>query len=394
MRILHVITNLSPCYGGPVKACKEMCLSLADAGEDVTIYTTNLDYPVGRLEVPLNKKIQQDGYNVWYFPIQFSPYIVSWGLARALKVNVSKFDLVHIHGLYRFPQAVAAYLARKNRVPYIIRPHGSLDPFLFNHDRHRLRKRLYEYFIENRNLNSAAALHFTTQEEMDLVQPLHIRAPGMVIPNGLAMDKYDDLPPPGRFREKYKIGDARIILHYGRIHFKKGMDILVKAFATVSQKRENTCLVIAGPDNDGFQSQVETWVREANITSKVIFTGMLQGDNALEVLRDADIFALPSYTENFGIAVVEAMASGLPVVISDKVNIWREVRDAGAGLVTSCNETEVAEAFIKLLGDNKNRKKLGNAGKVLVREKYCWGAIVQELRATYKNILANSRDRH
>ncbi len=393
MRILHVITNLSPGYGGPVKACKELCASLANAGEDIAIYTTNLDYPVGQLEVPLNKKIQQDGYNVWHFPIQFSPYIVSWELARALKENINKFDLVHIHGLYRFPHAVAAYYARKYNVPYLIRPHGSLDPFLYSHKRHRISKRIYEFLIENKNLNSASALHFTTSEEMKLVEALKLRAPGIVIPNGLDADKYDNLPLYGRFRNKHKIGDEKIILHFGRINFKKGMDILVKAFAKASRTRDDVFLVIAGPDNEGYRSQLEKWITDEKVASKVIFTGMLQGDDALEVLRDADIFALPSYTENFGIAVVEAMASGLPVVISDKVNIWRVVRDAGAGLITSCNETMVAEAFIKLLDDNNEREKMGNAGKILVKEKYGWDAIVKELQATYKNILANYRKR-
>jgi len=394
MKVLHVITNLSPGYGGPVKACKELCASLASTGENITIYTTNLNYPAGHLDVPLNIKIRQDGYNVWYFPIQFSPYIVSWGLARALKENIKKYDLIHIHGLYRFPQAVAAYYARTYNVPYLIRPHGSLDPFLFNHKRHRISKRLYEHLIENRNLNAASALHFTTSEEMQLVQPLKLKAPGIVIPNGLDSGKYTNLPPFGRFRRKYKIVDAKIILHYGRINFKKGLDILIKAFAEISRMREDVLLVIAGPDNEGYRSQVEKWITEEGISSKVVFTGMLQGDDALEALRDADIFALPSYTENFGIAVVEAMASGLPVVISDKVNIWSEVRDAGAGLVTSCNEKEVAEALIKLLDDAKKRETMGNAGKILVREKYGWDAIVKELCSTYKSILANYRDRH
>ncbi len=394
MRVLHVITNLSPGYGGPVKACKELCTSLADVGEDITIYTTNLNYPAGHLDVPLNIKIQQDGYNVLYYPIQFSPYIFSWGLARALKENVRKFDVVHIHGLYRFPQAVAAYYARKFDVPYLIRPHGSLDPFLFNHKRHRFSKRLYEHLIENRNLNAASALHFTTSEEMQLVEPLKLRAPGIVIPNGLDFEKYNNLPPFGRFRKKYKISDEKIILHYGRIHFKKGLDILIKSFAEISHMRKDTLLVIAGPDNEGYRSQVEKWITKENISSRVIFTGMLQGDDALEVLRDSDIFALPSYTENFGIAVVEAMASGLPVVISDKVNIWNEVRDAGAGLVTSCNEKEVADALLKLLDDAKKREEMGNAGKVLVRKKYGWDAIVRELRSTYKSLLANSCEKH
>lgn len=361
-----------------------MCRSLANYGEDVTIFTTNFNYPCGHLNVPLYKKIKQDGYNIFYFPFYFPKYILSFGLFRELKQKIKKFDLVHIHGIYQFPQAAAAYLARQYKVPYIIRPHGSLDPFLYK--RNRIIKRVYEYLIENRNLNGATAIHFTTSDEEQLVKTLEFSAPSVVIPNGLELKKYKNLPTFGKFRNKYRLGDKKIILFFGRINFKKGLDILVRAFANLTRKEDDVLLVIAGPDNDGYKSQVELWINKENIASKVIFTGMLHEYEALCVLRDADIFALTSYTENFGIAVVEAMSCGLPVIISDQVNIWREVYEHGAGLITSCNVNEVEEAFKKLINDDRKRKEMGSAGRMLVRKKYDWDIITKKLIATYREL--------
>ena len=390
MKILHLITTLSLRYGGPVPVCKEMCRSLVEVGEDVTIYTTNLDFPKGCLDVPLNQPITQDGYTIWYFPVQFSPYIVSWQLAKALHKNIKQFDLVHIHGLYRFPQAVTAFFARKYKIPYVVMVHGTLDPFLFNKKKNRRLKRIYEFLVVNRNLNKAIALHFTSEEEMRLVEPLKLKAKGMVIPNGLDADKYVNLPSYGRFREKHNLSNAKIILHFGRINFKKGLDILVKAFAQVTRKRDDVRLIIAGPDNENYSVEVRKWLTQENIYSKAIFTGMLEGDDALEVLRDADIFALPSYSECFGMAVVEAMACGLPVVISNKVNIWREIDETKVGLVTSCDADEVATCFLKLLNNENERNRLGEAGKSFVREKYSWDSIVQKLLLAYKGAVSKN----
>jgi glycosyltransferase involved in cell wall biosynthesis len=127
---------------------------------------------------------------------------------------------------------------------------------------------------------------------------LNLKAPGIVIPNGLDADKYVNLPSYGRFRDKHNLSNAKIILHFGRVNFKKGLDILVKAFAKVARERDDVRLVIAGADNENHSVEVRKWLKQENVSSKAIFTGMLQEDDALEVLRDADILALPSYTEN------------------------------------------------------------------------------------------------
>jgi glycosyltransferase involved in cell wall biosynthesis len=391
MKILHVIANLAPRYGGPSKACKDMCRLLAREGEDVTIFSTNMDFPIGRLAVPINTPVKQDGYSIWYFPVQFTPYMISLDMSRALNRHIKEFDLIHIHGLYRFPQAAAAYYARKYNIPFIISPHGSLDPFLFNRRKKNYYiKKIFEFFIDFPNMNKAAAMHFITEEEMRLTQPLHLKAPGIVFPLGLEIEEYSNLPPYGIFRARYKLENKKIILHFGRINFKKGLDLLVKAFAKVARIKEDVCLVLAGPDNEGYSKQVEKWLLDEGVREKAIFAGMLEGVDKLAVLRDADIFVLPSYTENFGIAVIEAMACGLPVVISDKVNIWREVQEAGAGLVTECDATQVANAILSLLNDHIARFRLSKAGKLFVREKYSWNSIARKILLVYKDIANKS----
>ncbi len=388
MKILHVINTLSPRYGGPVKACKDLCSSLAHAGKDVTIYTTDLNYPMGVRDVVLNQEIKQDGYSLYYFHAQFNSYVFSLDFFKAIKNNIKKFDIVHIHGIYRFPQAITAYFCRKYGLPYIIRPHGSLSPYLFNSKRRKLRKRLYEYLIENRNLNNASAIHYTTEEEMILAKPLGFQSNTFINPISIDLSKYNNLPVKGLFRRKYNIDNSKkIILYFGRINFVKGLDILISAFAKTLNRFQNILLIIAGPDNEGYQAQVEEWIKNEKIGTNVIFTGMLMGADILELLKDADIFVLPSYTENFGIAVAEAMACGLPVVVSNKVNIYREVLKARAGIVTNCDSSEISDAFIQLLENKKTRSILGNAGIKLVQEKYSPDKVVKNVIKLYNEVL-------
>ena len=388
MKVLHVVSTLAPRYGGPAKVCKDMCKALAAAGEEVTIYTTDCDYPKGKLNVPSESPVAQNGYTIHYFPVQFFPYLLSMNMSNALRTHITEFDVVHIHGLYRFPQAAAGYFARKRGVPYLVRPHGSLDPFLYYRGVKRFVKRIYEFLIERHQLDRAAVIHYTSREEMLLTQPLRLQAPGIVIPIGLDIAEYDELPPYGLFRKKYDLADNEIVLHLGRINFKKGLDILIKAFAQVAHARKDVTLVIAGPDNEGYMGKVRRWIAEEGIGDLVVYTGMLFNNEKLSALRDADVFALPSYSENFGIALVEAMACGVPVVVSDKVNIWREIDKAGAGIITRCDAHEVAQALFRLLDDDQSRRIMGEAGGSLVRRNYEWSAIIPHLQTAYSEIVS------
>ena len=181
-----------------------------------------------------------------------------------------------------------------------------------------------------------------------------------------------------------------MILFLGRINFKKGLDLLALAYGIVARQRDDVHLVLAGPDNEGYGRKVRKWLTEEGVLERVTFTGMILGKTKVAALRDADVFVLPSYTENFGVAVVEAMTCGLPVVISNKVNIWNEVTEAEAGVVVNCKPNELAEALLELLDDPEYRKSLGKNGKKLVSAKFTWDKVAERMIKVYENILGKA----
>ena len=386
-----MISSLAPRYGGPPQVCLELCQELAQRGERVAIYTTNIDGP-GTLDVPLEEPVWTNGVEIRYFPVRPPRgYALSFPLGRALRRVISEQDVVHIHSLYFFPSTVAAHHCRRAGVPYLVRPHGTLDPYHFRH--HRGRKWIYERLIEWRNLNRAAAIHFTTLEERELTRPLGLTAPGVVVAPGVHPERYVGDDRAGRaFREEWaEVGDRRIVLFFGRLTAKKGLDVLAQAFGRLARQRSDVHLVVAGPDNDGYGQVVRRWLEAEGVLDRSTFTGMLLGSRKLAALRAADVFALPSHTENFGVAVVEAMACGLPVVISDQVNIWQEVRSAGAGVVVSRDAGQVARALADLLDDQDVRAAMGRRARGLVTEKFSWASAGARMVEVYRAIVARAR---
>ena len=341
----------------------EMCRALARRGHEVSLYTTNFDVD-GVLDGPLDKPIRDGGVTIRYFPVSRPR---RWKFSRprgeAIRQEVRNFDIVHIHNLYLFHTWVTAHYCRKYRIPYVISPHGTLDPFIRR--KSRWKKAVYNFLIEARNLNRAVAIHYTAQLEMELAHAaMSIKAPGAVVPLGSDLQEYLELPPPGTFRHRFpEVGENLIILFLSRINYKKGLDLLAKSFGLIARRRDDVRLVIAGPDNEGYGRQVRQWLAEEGVLKYTVFTGMLTGVDKLAAFADADLFVLPSYTENFGIAIIEAMACGLPVVISNRVNIWREV--GKAGVVVDCDADKLAEVLLKMLDDSEGRKKLGAMGKRL-----------------------------
>jgi glycosyltransferase involved in cell wall biosynthesis len=320
------------------------------------------------------------------------PVTFSFELAKWLARNIGEFDVVHVHGLYRFATTYAAYQARRQGVPYVITPHGALDPYLYARSSSGKLgfKRLYERWFDLPNLHAADAIHYTAEEERERTAFLNLRAPSFVVPNGLDWDRYRALPARGALRARWGLGEAPLALFLGRLHFKKGLDLLIPAFDALRQRVPGVQLVIAGPENDDYGQQVRGWVRERGLEDTVHFVGPLEGTDVLQAYVDADVFALPSYTENFGMTVAEAMACALPVVISDQVNIHAEVSGAGAGLVTACDAGEVTAALELLLRDAERRRAMGAAGRRLVQERFTWPAIVEQLTAEYQKVI----DRH
>jgi glycosyltransferase involved in cell wall biosynthesis len=197
-----------------------------------------------------------------------------------------------------------------------------------------------------------------------------------------------NLPPGLRKRE----GEKQI-LFLSRINFKKGLDLLAKAFGAVCRRRDDVRLIIAGPDDDGFGEQLKRWLRDEGALDRTTFTGMLLGADKTAAFAAADVFVLPSYDENFAIAAVEAMSYRLPVIISNKVGIWHEVQSAGAGEIINCDATELTASILRLLDNPARSREMGLKGRRLVEESFTWDAVGSRMLDVYRTIVSEKAAR-
>jgi glycosyltransferase involved in cell wall biosynthesis len=403
MRVLQVIGGISPEWVGPATAVLGMSSALAGQGHQVTIFTTNIrgrgdfrSHPkrTGFLDVPLNVPVSRDGVEIWHFAVDWpSWWATSWAMARALSSAIKRFDIVHIHSIYLFSTTATALYCWRARVPYLIAPHGMLDPLRRN--RRRLGKVLYHALLERRNLDRAGAIHYTCEGEKRAAASMNLRAPSTVIPLGITLLQYKDLPSRGAFRVVHpNIGDKKIVLFLGRICFQKGLDLLATAFAELVQTRNDLHLVIAGPDSEDYGSTVRRLLDEKGGLTHTTFPGLLVGQEKLAALRDADLWVLPSRTDSFPIGAVEAMACGLPLVVTDRVHLWPEIQDAGAGLVVAPEIKELREAISSLVDDEGLRARLGQNARRLAVERFDWDRVVPQLLEVYRRVVSGGLDLH
>jgi len=269
--------------------------------------------------------------------------------ADRLARRVGHYDALIASGLWQYQTMLARAVWRRTGLPYFIFPHGMLDPYFGRSYRARhLKKVLYWNLFERHALRDAAAVLFTSDEERLLARQSFA---GYAC-NDITV-KYGTAAPGGspdaqkrKFLEAYPgLARSKFILFIGRIHHKKGCDLLLRAFAAKAERDPDLRLVIAGPDESGLQAQFAGLAAALGISDRTIWTGMLTGDLKWGAMRCADAMALFSHQENFGIVVAEALAASLPVLISNKVNIWREIQADGAGIVTADTESGALEAL-------------------------------------------------
>ena len=396
MRILHIIPWYLPAKiaSGPIIPTHNLNKELVKRGVEVVVYTTNFDVK-DVLDVPLNQQVEIDRVKVFYFPVVFKPWYYSFKLHQALAKNIKNFDLVHITSVFLSISTLAAYYAKKFKKPYIISPHGSLmlDPL----SRRFLKKKIYISLIEKRNLQNSSAIHFTVEKEKEeyLAAGFFLKK-AIVIPNGIDLKNYEwQITNFEReiFCQNFGIeSDKKIILFLGRLHPIKGLDSLIPAFFEVFRKEPKAVLVLAGPDEDNYKKEIELKIKkyQLRIGENIFFTGMLTKQDKILALKGSDIFVLPSYSENFGLVVVEAMCFGLPVVITKNVGIAVDVEKAGAGIVVEKNEKQLAEAILKILNNSDLKREIGEKARKLVEEKFDIRKIADKWEEEYKNIINNN----
>jgi glycosyltransferase involved in cell wall biosynthesis len=324
------------------------------------------------------------GTDLLLFPARFPRRLAfSPALYRAAQRTAPEFDVVHIHNLWQFPQYAAHRAAAAAGVPSVVSPHGSFDPFL--RQKGRLRKRLMTATWHREMLESAALIHVTTEAEHALITDIAPDVPRAVVPCGLYTDQFSKLPERDLFRHERLGGyDGPLILFLGRVTLKKGVDVLIEAFARVRRECE-ALLAIVGPDDEGLLPSLQRLVERLGIGRDVVFVGPAYGEDRLAALAAADVWALSSHTENFGIAVAEAMAAGCAVVISPAVNIADEAAEADAAIVAELAPERFAGALLALLTNEHRRDELRRTAKEFSK-RYDWSAVAPRLLEMYREV--------
>ncbi len=391
MKVLHIIPSLSPLRGGPVFTLRAMAQALARVGVETHIATTD-DHGSIRQAVPLGKPLCRDAVCYWYFPRQTRFYTVSWPMTWWLVHNIGNYDLLHIHALFSYAALPAAFFAKARGVPYIVRPLGTLSNYGMQR-RHPWLKQASFRLIETRIIRYAALMHYTSEQEQGEAAELGINKNFVIIPNPVeySVPKHSELR--GQFRSQYSwLSDSTLVLFLSRLDPKKGLDLLLSAFAQARVVHPQLALVIAGSGEPDFVNRLHMYAKDLGVAAAIVWTGFLADEAKQMVLADADMFVLPSYSENFGNVIVESMSAALPVVVTDQVGIHRQVAAAGAGISIPCSVEALVEAIIRLARSSELRDRMGCAGRELVQREFSIQTITERLQTAYTAISSAEND--
>ena len=387
MKVLHVIPSLSPAHGGPSWAMPLIERALRAQSVEVETATTD-DGGSGQRNVrPGGTPIEEVGAIRRYFPKRSEFYKVAPGFARWIGQHVRDYDVVHIHALFSFTSVVAAWAARRAGVPYVLRPLGTLNRYGVTRRRPWL-KRVSLKLIEGPILRHAAAVHFTAAAERAEAEELGIPMRSAVIPLAVAAGPVVE---PGLFAARFpQLQGKRIVLFLSRLDPKKNVEGLLRAFRLIEDSLPGTRLVIAGDGEAGYVAGLKRLAAELGLADRVAWTGYIDGELKVSAYTTAQVFVLPSFSENFGIAAAEALMAGLPCVLGEGVAIAEEVAAAGAGLAVEPNPENIARGIITVLSDNALRAAMGGRAAAFSREKYSVEAMGLGLLRLYEGILNKS----
>ena len=313
----------------------------------------------------------------------FSPAIL-WRFRQLVK----DADLVTLHSLYSFPVLAGYLFARLYRKPYAFWPHGVLAPFQRGVSSRK--KWLYHRLFANSILQNASIIFYSAEGERNETEALRLRPTSVIAAEGFDADEFNQLPKRGSFRSRFLNGhDGPVVLFLARVNAKKGLDLLIRAMQTVISERPDTRLAIVGPSDPApFKKQVMDWVRESGIESNTVLTGAADSRMRLEAFADADLYVLPSHAENFGFTVFEAMACGIPVVVSETLNFAEDFVRGGAGLALPRNPEDFAAAILNLINAPELRSQMGACGRALAR-KYSWNETGAKVASALDSVLKN-----
>ncbi len=393
MQIVHIIPAYIPAwrYGGPIISVHSLCQSLVSMGHEVTVLTTNLNGPVD-CEVPIDSEVVIDGVRVRYFSVPWWGRRLSYApkLKEYLDCEMKNFDIVHIHTVFAWTSWSGAKTARTQRIPYLISPRGMLIDEMV-HKKNRLLKTAWIYLADRQNFERASAIHFTTDLEEQSARHLSLNLPrGFIVPNGIDLNITAAAEVKSeKESSRFKNGMAQI-LFLSRINWKKGLDRLIPAMRHIP----NAQLTIAGNDDENYTKVLKDIASVHHIASKINFIGPVYGNEKIKLLKSADVFVLPSYSENFGNAVLEAMALGCPVVVTPEVGLSGAIKSHNAGIVTEGAPEMLGKAIADLIADKELRNTLSKNASKLALTDFHPQRVAQLMEEQYMKILTHDHSRH
>lgn len=387
MKILHVIPSVSPALGGPTQVVLHLVKALRQCGVDAEIATTNDNGP-SLLDVPLNQRIEYEDVPIWFFP-RFSPplkeYIFSPSITGWLWQHLQDYDILETHYLFSYASTCAGAIARWQGVPYTVRTMGQLAGWALAQS--RLKKQIYAFLIERHNLNRASAIHCTSAGEAEDVRHFGIQTPSITLPLGVELSvAYPQAKQ--KLHDVYKIPEETpVVLFLSRLHYKKRPDLLLHALKKLVQENHDFHLILAGSGEPDYSAYLTNLVSSLGLAERTSMPGFVMGEEKELLLQGSDLFALPSFSENFGLAVAEAMCHGLPVIVTSGVQIAPEIAAQSAGLVVEGEVDALGSAIFQLLASPSLRRQLGENGKSLATRRYSWKAIASDLASVYTAIV-------
>lgn len=371
MRHLHFTQSLEPLQGGGLgRAALDLHLQMLQDGSASRLVATRS--PDFDRVWPETVQYPRTGSQKTYFAKNL------WRDADAL---IRETDVIHGHGFYVYPNWAVGGRAISKRKPLVYHPHGMFEPWILQ--RSRWKKRLVSFLFENQNMHHCRLWRALTVREANQIRQQGFTAHIVVAPNGVRLEDYDACPPtdganglplPNRALERKRL------VFMARLHPKKGLDLLVPAWARLKEHHSQWELLIAGPDEDGYRATVENMIRQFDVASGTTLVGPVTGAAKRALLKSADLFVLPSYSEGFPVSVLEAMACRVPVIGTDGCN-FAELQTEGGGWLCTADADSVYKALREALQSSAaERKERGQTARKLVEQRYTWPAITATIR--------------
>ena len=383
MKILHVVPTYLPAtrYGGPIYSVHGLCSSLVDEGLSVSVYTTSVDGQKNS-KVEHGRIYDQDNVKIVYFKSKYLRRIYySAALKSALENTICEYDLLHLHSIFLYPTNIAARIAKRNKVPYVLSPRGMLEKSLIK-SKSSLVKNTWLSLIEKKTIENASLIHLTSDRELTELAKFDYDFPDtVVIPNGVEAVVGDE--------DIKNLNSSRFqLLFIGRINWKKQIDKIIVSLQHIDFEID---LIIAGNDEEGYQSILERLIVELNLDSskkvQIKFIGEVNHEQKNRLYLNADVMLLPSKSENFGNTVIEAMAMGCPVIVTPEVGASHIVKQAKAGLITDGRPQSIALCVSQIKNNPGLAREMSINGINEIRKNYLWKKIASRMTSAYQNLI-------